>query len=357
MKKIISVILAASIICLSFAGCKLNSKIISLSESLEDGETVWYVVNTDDYGSIGKDSPVYGVFQFSDDGTYKTADTDGETLGTFEQMSDDEIAEYIDKKYNEYITENIKKVKENLQENIIPIFTLKDWEEKVENFFENYSDKYRSDGDCPFGEESQKVYENRYGLSYFYTLDDYVGTYRANETEMLNKADDIIVKNIKDCYSTKDYSKTATNIYNQLNDCLESSQAYIDGMKNLQEFEKNPVLKYSIVINTDSTGKVAKTETIVCQYIDVENTDFVIDYDNLELYTFTNDYSEKNGNSYELYDSYYGGYQEVESDYFLLTKVKKNMCFTLDEIGAKNTSTDDSDSIFEEETFFNFENN
>lgn len=271
-------------------------------------------------------------------------------------MSDDEIAEYIDKKYNEYITENIKNVKENIRESVIPIYTLEEWEDQVEDFFNSYScEEYRLDGDLPFGEDSVKVYEHKYGLSCFYNLDNF--SCIANKTDMGNKVDDIIVKNIKECYSTKDYSKTAANIYNQLCDCLESSQAYIDGMKKLEEFEKNPVLKYNIVINTDSTGKVAKTETIVCQYIDVNYTDFVIDYDNLELYTFTNDCTEENGNSYEIYDCCYGGYQEAESDYFLLTKVKKNMCFTLDDVGAKNTSTDDSDSVFEEETFFNFENN
>ena len=246
MKKVLSILLAVVFIATMFIGCgKSSNKELTLANYLSEEDRLFLIADSIGY-EPAKNSDVLAIVILKSDGTCMFCDTD-KTLGELEQMEDSEIKEIAEKKYNELIKESTEKVYERIMNSVT--VSVEEWEEEVTDYFYGVAeDEYNSS-------DANKDIE-RY-LSVFLPLHW--------EGVLGNKFEDIVKKNILECYSTQDYKKTAENIYNELVECFETSEAYQIAKKGLDDFNNNPLSKYKIVVNTDSTGNNTDSEILVLQ--------------------------------------------------------------------------------------------
>ena len=339
--KIISIIMCA-ILCISvvFTGCSNKIRTATLSDYFSKGETIWYVVHSDDKASISKDSKVTGIMVFYDDGTYIGIGVD-ETLGAIENMEDSEIIEMVKQKSSEEIAEETDTFLNEIKEKLCPMYSVEEWEKMLKEFFDHHYDSFKPNSEHPFSS------------NYIQYLIDWDEKLKFDNSILGDKCEEIIVNNVLDCYSTQDYKATAKNICNELTQCIESDELYKEGVAKIQELAKNPVFKYKLVVNTDGTGNNVQDESIVMQYLSSGYTEMSIKSEALKLFTYVDKESEYYTMCHEIYDSYYAGFLAIDSDDAeLLTRVDKPVSFIYDELGAANTETDNADTVFEEIKLF-----
>lgn len=359
MKKVLSIILTVVLIATMFIGCgKSSGKTPTLSGYLSKGQRIFLLVDCDDYVIPAKDSDVKTVFIFNEDGTFINCSPDM-TLGELEQMEDSEIIELAKQEYEEIIKENTDGVYDKLKDAAV-LNSKEEWLSKTESFFYinktggflgrdtvdySWADDYNpATGEKPFDKSDDGVF------AFENSLKDYNG-----ELGIMFK--DIVKKNVLECYSTMDYNKTADNIYNELNECFEASEASQTAKKGLDDFINNPAGQYKIVINSDSTGNSAISETLVLQDEPIMRDNFsYVRYTsniNLQEINLYGNFADVDLNGFEIYDSTYLGYAVTDEDttfsgYYLLTRGKNLEKFTLDPIGTKNTTTDNIDEVLKE---------
>lgn len=335
-KKALSIILSVILIATMLAGCGNKTKNTTLSKYLSNGETIWYIVQSDNYANVGKDSQVTDIMVFYDDGTFIEADVD-KTLGAVENMKDSEIIELVEQRNKENIDYKINNFLYEIKSKLCPIYTVEQWEVEVETFFEYHYEECKPDGSNPFSPNDINL-----------IIDDKQIDKYDDNSEIWGKCKEIIANNVLDCYSTRDYKTTANNIYNELTQYIESTQIYKDRIAKIQEFIDNPVLEYKLVVNTDETGNNVGNESIVVQHLSASYVEMYITSIEIELFTIADKESEHYPVCYEIYDSYYAGFNNMDSqDKTLLTRVDKEINFVYDEMGAKNTTTDNADTVFE----------
>lgn len=118
---------------------------------------------------------------------------------------------------------------------------------------------------------------------------------------------------------------------------------------------------YKLSITSDASGNNTENEVLVYQDIAPLNFyDYYATYaeiTSIKLSQLPAYESDKGStNCYEIYDSWYGGYDVKSIDYteggkdggFLLTRINSSKLFQLDEIGTSNIGIDNSKDLFEE---------
>ena len=339
MKKSLSVILSVALIAVMLVGCGKSSKDTTLSGYLEDKHRIFLLVNSEDSAIPAKEAKVESVLIFKEDGTNMIYYPEM-TLGELENMEDSEIEEMAENSFKELVKESNEKAYNELIENVT-IYSEKEWEEKLKIEYENSID----------------IYGHRYSDISDENFYDFVPELSDWNGELGNKLRDVVKNNYIECFTTGDYKKAANNIYNGLIECFKSSEAGKMAIKAIEDYTSNPTLQYNIVINTDSTGNNAISESLVEQYAPVIDNSFAYIQDTYSLklnkIELFGPLIEFGTTGFQIYDSYYFGYRvDIENGntynlYYLLTRGKNLEQFTIDPIGTKNVSVDNVDDVLE----------
>lgn len=338
MKKVLSIMLSVILIATMFVGCgNLSKKETTLANYVEKEDRLFLLADCTGFYEPSKDSSILAILILKSDGTYIFSDTD-KTLGELEQMEDSEIIEIAEQGYKKLMQESVDKIYAGEYSHILGIGSEEFCKDVLKSYYELCEDLLVDPA------------ENTDYLFYSH----YFGNSPNTNNKLGEKYIEIIKKNAVNYSSTKDYEKAGSNIYKELNECYESSEAYQAVKKALDDFISNPISTYKIVVNTDSTGNNVSSETLVLQNEPtLDNYNVCIrDFYSLQL-TKAESYPITENVGFEIYDSTYYGYHVYNEDAnnvdsYLLTRGKKVHGFTLDSIGTKNTTTDNLNEILEE---------
>lgn len=350
MKKILSMLLVATMIIGIFTGCgSSGKKDYTLSEYLGTGTTIWY----ETYGT-SKDSSINRVFVLESNGALYYADSNW-TLEDVVEKDKEKIVKIVKEKYVESITKRIERAQiseEEIQEHIeyMERFII---ESMIGELMDVEGYEYPE-----YGSFSGIILDRQPYLSTFVNsaLNEAMATYTDEFFYYVELAKDGIHLNLDNLFNTQDdsFRHLITPIAEKY------VQQYAEGYNAKLELEYEQYNvdagdSYILNINSDSTGNETETETLHYQgSVPVSDgyEGYFCDEDSIELKHII-PYESDNGttNCFAVYDKWFGGYS-VGNDKYFLTQTDTPLIFQLDEVGTENVYVDkEYGEIFKEEGF------